>query len=73
MKCMGDPTQISVKLSSKDAIDDVVNKYTLTLKRYYRTSGKEYNDMIKSQINVDAKKVWKRYWLFCNFVCISSC
>ncbi|SOB92555.1 AIPR family protein [Pseudobutyrivibrio ruminis] len=56
-ECLGDPSKISVKLSSKEEIDKIVKKYKLTLIRYYKkwvsmNPGKEYNDMIKSQVDI---------------------
>lgn len=55
-ECLGDSSKISAKLSSKDEVDKIVKKYKLTLIRYYKkwvsvNSGKEYNDMIKSQVD----------------------
>lgn len=55
-ECKGDPSQITSKLSSAEAIDIIVKKYKLTLIRYYKkwvavNQGKEYNDMIKSQVD----------------------
>lgn len=56
-ECQGDPTKISLKLKSKDDIDYIMKKYKLTLAKYYRKwkrkTGKEYNDMIKSQIDIE--------------------
>lgn len=55
-ECFGDPTKISVVLCDNNEIDRIVKKYKLTLIRYYKkwvsvNSGKEYNDMIKSQVD----------------------
>lgn len=57
-ECQGDPTKISLRLESKDEIDYIMKKYKLTLSKYYRkwtrkNPGKEYNDMIKSQIDIE--------------------
>lgn len=56
-ECNGDVAKISEKLSDKQKIDYLVKKYKLTLQRYYRkwvseNKGKEYNDMIKSLIDI---------------------
>lgn len=57
-ECQGDPTKISLRLESKDEIDYIMKKYKLTLSKYYRkwkrkNPGKEYNDMIKSQLDME--------------------
>lgn len=56
-ECQGDPSKISSKLATKEEIDEIVKKYKLTLIRYYKkwvalNPGKEYNDMIKSQVDI---------------------
>jgi len=56
-ECQGDPSKILSKLATKEDIDEIVKKYRLTLIRYYKkwvtvNSGKEYNDMIKSQVDI---------------------
>ena len=55
-ECNNDETKITEKLNSKEAIDDVVNKYTIALMQYYtkwtsKNPGKEYNDMIKAAVD----------------------
>lgn len=56
-ECQGDPSKISSKLSTGEDIDNIIKKYKLTLIRYYKkwvslNPGKEYNDMIKSQVDI---------------------
>lgn len=56
-ECDSDPTQISLQLSGKEKVDSIIKKYKVTLGRYYRgwvkkNPGKEYNDMIKSQVDI---------------------
>jgi hypothetical protein len=55
-ECGGDASKISSKLSSRQEVEDIIKKYKLTLKQYYKkwvsvNQGKEYNDMIKSPID----------------------
>lgn len=57
-ECKGDSSKITSLLSSKDVIDDIIKKYTLVQKHYYKkwvkkNLGKEYNDMIKATIDVE--------------------
>ena len=57
-ECQGDATKISTKLTDVNAIDKIIHKYSYALIRYYRkwtkkNTGKEYNDMIKSQLDME--------------------
>ncbi len=57
-ECKGDPEKITLMLSSKEAVNKIVNKYVKVLVLYYngwtkKNGGKEYNDMIKSKIDID--------------------
>lgn len=57
-ECNEDEKQISKVLSSKEAIDYIVNKYQLALSQYYdkwkeKNPGKEYNDMIKATVDYE--------------------
>lgn len=57
-ECGGDVSKISATLCDKEKVDQIIKKYKLTLTRYYKTwvsknPGKEYNDMIKSSIDLE--------------------
>ncbi len=57
-ECQGNISKIASKLATKEDINLIVKKYKMTLHRYYnawvkKNPGKEYNDMIKSQIDID--------------------
>ena len=56
-ECGGDASKIASILSDEAIIDSIVKKYTMTLKSYYKkwvsaNEGKEYNDMIKSPVEM---------------------
>ncbi len=55
-ECKGDAGTISSNLSDSKTINDIVKKYTITIKQYYKrwtkvNPGCEYNDMIKSAVD----------------------
>lgn len=55
--CQGNVANISSLLASEDAVNAIIKKYKLTLAKYYKkwvatNPGKEYNDMIKSQVDL---------------------
>lgn len=57
-ECNGNPAKISAILSDKDAVENIIKKYKMTLLRYYKkwvemNPGKEYNDMIKSAVDLN--------------------
>lgn len=57
-ECKGDASKISTLLSSADEIDNLMKRYKMTLRRYYKqwvkkNDGHEYNDMIKAVINTN--------------------
>lgn len=56
-ECNEDASKISILLDSKEKIDNVIKTYTLVLKLYYKkwvkkNIGREYNDMIKSPVDL---------------------
>ena len=59
--CDFNPGKISEKLFSAQAINDIIKKYTMMFKQYYRkwsekNPGKDYNTMIKAPIDLDLQK-----------------
>ena len=60
-ECNNDPSKISVRLETQKAINDIVKKYGMMFKRYYRiwtekNPGKDYNTMIKTPIDIDIQE-----------------
>ena len=60
-ECDSDPSKISENLSSRNSVNNIVKKYTLMFKQYYRkwsekNDGKDYNTMIKAPIDTDIQK-----------------
>ena len=59
--CDFNPGKISEKLFSAQAVNDIIKKYTMMFKQYYRkwsekNPGKDYNTMIKAPIDLDLQK-----------------
>ena len=57
-ECQNDGNNISKVLSTKEDVNKIIKLYTLTLTFYYnqwkkKNEGKEYNDMIKSQLDME--------------------
>lgn len=60
-ECGSDPSKISEKLSSFRAVNNIIKKYSMMFKQYYRkwsekNPGKDYNTMIKAPIDIDIQK-----------------
>ena len=60
-ECGADPSNISEKLSSYSAVNNIIKKYSMMFKQYYRkwsekNPGKDYNTMIKAPIDIDIQK-----------------
>jgi hypothetical protein len=60
-ECGADPSKISEKLSSSNAVNSIIKKYSMMFKQYYRkwsekNPGKDYNTMIKAPIDIDIQK-----------------
>ena len=57
-ECKNNPGRIAGLLSDSEKVESLIEKYTLVFRRYYKewikkNEGKEYNDMIKAQLDIE--------------------